>query len=524
VGNSTVVLPPPYKGQNDKYPLIAIQNPFCERMKNFNNLNSKLSIRQGHDLWATVTDAAFIGLHLDSYNDTTPELFLLLGDGATNWKWYDVTSSGSGTLDHTDTATGVAPASFFFNNILIYTFGQSGRVEVYNGTAWTSDPYTFSSFAPYGGTAFKNRAYFIKYRTASYGYGPIDGITGTVTEVNLASQITSGAQMYMIRPVSLTQNLTAESVLAFIFSSGEILVYSGSYPDSDSWAIISRFKISKPIQYNAYVDAKGDSILFTESEILSLRNLFVSGYDKEREDGIGATINKRWRQCIEAYRNAGAMVGGLDGFSFIKGVYDEKNDRIVISMPKYVDPSTGAITAGITFQLIYDFNLDAWYEYTQTDEKAVVVTSATYFNNAVFLCVLETAGVAYVVELEGGANFLDDQLDGSGTNPIDYKLTTAPLPISKFGANEISGVEVICKSDLYPQTNYKFIADLGRQESGNQVLPAQGTGIEKPMMNVGIQGAITAQLDISGSTVSSSIGLELYAFNVWYSQGEKGSR
>ena len=315
-------------------------------MQNFNNLDSFVKLRQGNDLWATITDSGYIALSLNSYGS---ELFLLLGTGLGDWRWYDVTASGTGTLDHSDTASGPAPAVFYFNSNIIYCFAQSGRVELYNGTTWTSDPYTFSSLSPYGGTEFKKRAYFIGYNTATYGYSGISSIAGAVTNVDLAALITSKASLYLIRPISLTQNLTAESVLAFIFSSGEILVYGGSYPDSPTWTLLSTFKVSKPIKYNAYVEAKGDTFLFTQSEILSLRNLFISGYDNERDKGIGAAIKKRWRQCIQAYINAGAVIGLLTGLNFIKGVYDEKNDRIIISMPKYVDPDTGAIVAGVAF-------------------------------------------------------------------------------------------------------------------------------------------------------------------------------
>ena len=132
--------------------------------------------------------------------------------------------------------------------------------------------------------------------------------------------------------------------------------------------------------------------------------------------------------------------------------------------------------------------------------------------------------MGYVVKIEGATAFVDDQLDGTGTNPIAYKLKSAPLPVSKFGVNAIGGIEAICKSDLYPQTSYKIIADLGRAESAGQTLPAQGATIQKPMMNVGFQDATVAQVQISGSSVSASIGLELYAFNIWFNKGQEGSR
>jgi hypothetical protein len=484
-------------------------------MVNFNNLDGTVKVRQGNDRWSAVAGAAqYVTDYITSLGT---ELFLVMRRPVTGYKFYDVTTTGGGTLDHTELGTAsVTPNAFFFNDNIIFCIGTDGAL-LYDGSTWAL-AYTFPSIAPSGGTQFKARAYFADYNSAKFGYGGIDAITGSVTEVDLTSQITSTAVIYMIRPISMTQNLTSESVLSFIFSSGEILVYSGSYPDATNWSRIARFKISKPISLASYIEAKGDTIIFTESEILSLRNLFVSGYDKERDEGIGSAINKRWRQCIAAF--SGTLL-----YLNITGAYDEKYDRIIIAFPKYVNPETGLAVDNTLFLLIYDFNLEAWYEYVQTDTRISSVKSITFFNGSIYIAIISTTSdEGLVVKLEAGSGFVDDQLDGTGTNPIDYDLITAPLPISKFGANAITGVEAIVKSDLYPQTSYKFIADLGRQETTAQTLPDQGTSIAKPMMNVGIQGAIAAQLEIYGSTVSASIGLEISALNVWYNSGDSGSR
>lgn len=517
---ANTLLPPPYKGQNDQFPLISIQSPYCERMLNFNNLDGSVKVRQGNDLFAQSTKTNRRLYAIASYGTTA--LFAIVENLGVNWEIYNITAGTFGALADANNANiGQNPASFYFRNNLIICYGNIGSTTLYDGSTYTTDPYTFSAFSPYGGTEFKARAYFIGYNSTQFAYSGIEAIAGATTQVDLASQLTSKAVLYMIRSVSMTQNLTAESALSFIFSNGEVLVYSGSYPDSPNWSRISRFKVAKPIEHNSYVEAKGDSFIFTESEILSLRNLLVSGYDKERDEGIGAAIAKRWRQCMKAYLADTSFFS----YKYVKGVYDEANDRIVISMPFYVNPDTGALVANTLFQLIYDFNLEAWYEYLQTDTEIYFCVGATYFRNSVYLAVESNSGLEMsVVKLEGGSNFVDDQIDGTGTNPIDYNLITAPLPISKFGANAITGVEAIVKSDLYPQTSYKFIADLGRQTTEAQTLPDQGTSIAKPMMNVGIQGAIAAQLQVYGSTVSASIGLEISALNVWYYSGDSGSR
>ncbi len=84
---------------------------------------------------------------------------------------------------------------------------------------------------------------------------------------------------------------------------------------------------------------------------------------------------------------------------------------------------------------------------------------------------------------------------------------------------------MIVKTDLYAQANVKWIVDMGRTTSGNQPLPDQGGTIQRPMYNVGVNDAVYAQYQISGSTVTGkTVGLEIYALNVWYNQGQEASR
>lgn len=521
---TTQALPPPYKGQNDILPEISIQNPYCIRMKNFNNDGGALQLRKGHKKFAQVNTDITQPLNIAAYGD---ELFLLIDDSTVGLRWYDV-SSGTPVSVHTTVWGGDDEIhTLYFNGYLFY-FGESGLSpgqsgpQYYNGSAWGAAGYTWSIGTPLGGAVYKNRAYFLDRGTTKYAYSEIDAISGATTTVDLATVISEKSDLAAIRSVSLSENVTQENVLAFIFSSGEILVYSGSYPDSASWQIISRLKVSPLLYVNSAIDAKGDTFLLTRSEILSLRNLIARGYNAEREEGIGAAVQDRWKQIT-----AGIAAATVGVNYFFKGLYDEDRDRLIISVPQYVDPDTGVAAEGI-FQFIYDFVLGAWYEYYQPDdgEDFVRVYSATYYEKGSYvMSYARASGTKYatVHKLDSETNYLDDDIV-SGESGIEYEMLTAPLPIPKFGANAIDGVEAICKTDLYAQTNYKFIADLGRQSTSEQSISSQGTDVAKPMMNVGIQGAITVQLEISGTSVSSAEGLELYALNVWYAAGEKGSR
>ena len=527
-----VPLPPPYKGQNDQFPLISISSPYAERIENFNNKGGILKLRQGNDLFSTIVGVANAlagSLNLSSYDSTTPLLFHLIVDNV-GLDWRDITAGGAGVSVRTIAAGAETEVhTLFYDNYLFY-FG-TGSLDVgstgpqfWNGTAWGTSALTWpASFNPFGGNTYKSRAYFIGESSTTYGYTELNApAAGTVTKVDLAELVSSKSLLYIIRSATISQSVSQENVQAFIFSNGEILVYTGSYPDSSTWGLISRLRISKPIYQNSYVDAKGDSFIFTESEILSLRNILLYGYDKEREQGMGSTIKNRWRQIMESI-NSGIPV--INQYRFVRGIYDEKNDRIVISFPFYVDPITGTLTLNTAFQLIYDFTLQAWYEYVQTSTTGYV-RSNCYHNNNVFFAFDNaiTTGRFYAYKLEGNTNFLDDAFAGAGaTTAIAYKVKSAPYPLSKFGVIFNLGLETVMKSDIYSGINFQFIADLGVQTTNAQNIDGVSGVVYKGLVNMGIIGNIV-QYQISGNSSSSTYGIEVYATNLWVSKSGGLSR
>lgn len=510
-----IPLPPPYKGQNDQIPLIALQNPYCKWMINFNNQYGNVNLRKGNELFAEVNGNP---LNITSYED---DLFVMVDDSGT-LKWYE-TSTGSPSLVRSVVGGGDDEVhTLFFNNYLFY-FGEgelspaNTGPQYWNGTSWGNAGYSWpSDFNPLGGCVYKNRAYFVNRGTAKYGYSEIDSIAGTVTEVDLSSQVSSHAMLYAIRSISMSENVTQENVLAFLFSTGEVLVYSGSYPNSTSWGVVAKFKVSQLIYNNSMVDAKGDTFIFTETEILSLRNLFLGGYSKERADGIGAVIKNRWSSIVRE------LLDDLPGNRYyIKAAYDEQRDRIVISLPKYVDPLDENEVNTWPAQFIYDFTLGGWYEYVQTSNDTTRSVSACYFNNDIYILIKESGGDSVVVRLDVLDTYVDDSIGGLINDPIYFYLESAPHPLSKFGVMVASGLEVVMKSDLYPNADFHFIGDLGAQVTTEQPTNGNGTEVSKVLVNAGIE-ANTIQYVIEGNSDEDgvAVGLEIYGTNLWVIPGE----
>ena len=516
MANVGIPLPPPFKGQNDLLPTFSLENPYCVKMQNFTTDRGIMSLRKGNKKFAQVTSGAPIALCLAGYGS---KLFMLVDDTTSRLRFYEI-QTGTPVSVHTTGASGGGDKeiqTLFFNKYLMF-FGDGTLTSVgpqyYNGSAWGTLGYTFDvGFTPFGGAVYKNRAYIINRGTAQYAYSGIDAIAGATTTVDLSTVISENGSLYGIKSISLSENVTQQNVLAFVFSSGEIMVYGGSYPNSESWSLSARLKTSGLLYTGAAIDAKGDSFLLTQSEILSLRNLIAKGYDSEAKEGIGATIGTRWKQIIKALTAYGGSA-----ITYIRGVYDDANDRLIISLPYYVDPTTSQVQNGI-HQLIYDFTLGSWFEFYQSIEAAVtssMTSSITYWNGDTFILTDAGDGVtdyATAHKLENTTNYLDDNIK-TGTSGISFQVISAPHPLNRYGVITTAGLEVFMKSDLYSTINFRLIGDLGARQTEQQKTTGNGTNVTKTFVNIGIESNLV-QYDISGVSTTSSVGIEIYGTNLW---------
>jgi hypothetical protein len=521
-----VQLPPPYKGQNDQVPTFALQSPYCERMENFHNRNGVIQLRQGNSKLSDL--GSYFPYALEAYNSSMFAVCVDMSGVNNDTRFYDVTS-GLFVLVHTFVTVSTIPIRALYFRGYLYFFGNGNfdpavsGPRVYDGSAWGAAGYTWpTGFLPYGGCVHKNRAYFINYNSTSMAYSGVDLISGATTKVDLSGVITEAAKLAALCSVSLSQNVTQQSLFVAIFSNGDTLCYEGSYPDSSSWQIAARFRIPRLVYYNAYVEAKGDVFLLTVSDVLSLRNVIAQGYDAEKKAGIGAAISNRYRQFMKYLADTYGQQQ-----QYITGTFDVDRDRLIINFPFFIDPITEDITQKMCY-LIYDFTLGAWYEYTHTNSHNFnSIIKTVYFESNVYSIVGISSGAArgaYLMMLEVLGTHLDDAVtNGPASIGIDYHLKSAPHPLNRFGVVRADGLEVIMKSDIYDTIEFKLIGDLGAQETAAQLTSGNGTEITKTLVNIGIEANLI-QYDISGTSEESIFGIEIHATNLWVNPSEGVAR
>ncbi len=516
-----VPLPPPYLGEFDKLPVAAMQHPYAEISTNYDLDDGVAKLRTGDSRFCEITPVgtAYCAA-LTSYGVNSKLFAFVANITSVDLEVYDISSGTATLVDLIAAGADINIATVIFKDYLFVCTSSAGLLRQYTGAAWSAPTFTFpGSFLAFGGNVYKRRVYFIGYNSSTYGYGGSSLIGGAVTEVPMADQVSQSAKLYAIKSVTLSEGLSSEVIQCFIFSSGEVLAYRGLWPNAPDWSLVGRFLIPKPIWYNAAVDANGDSYIITEGGIYSLRSLFRAGYGTGQrvDDDIAITdpITNRWAQVVRAL-----YPSGFGTPVCLRGVYDQARDRLVINLIYNVTRSTGAIDTTVGLRLIYSFVNKAWTEHTVGHAQSgyYVPIAMEYYKDDTFYSIT-SGGKTVVLKLSGASDYQDDDRAGQSRINYAYQLRTAPLPTSKFGVSKMAGVELIMKSDLYDQTNFTLIGDLGVVTTADQTTSGNGTALSKTFVNAGIEAGY-CQLDISGTTTSGkSVGQEIHALNLWSEQG-----
>jgi len=534
--SSSANLPAPYLGQDTQTPTAALKSPYCETLYNFNTTKEGISLRNGDSKWvskslnttggATSEEAAAIVKYGETY------AFIVCycaGPGLKN-RYYDISTEGAApTLAYTSTTMSYQTIyTSYFNQYLFFFNGQDQNVDYFNGSAWGAATYTMPvGLSPIGGCTFKNRHYIIFKDSASLGYSGIKSISGTITEVPLAGVISNASTIAAVVPFNVTISANTEQVLAVVFFSGEVLFYTGSYPDSDSWGLVGTANIGKPIHYNSVVTAyQGDSLVACYTGLVSLRDVYTNGSIQAEQQLITQSITPDWTDLTNRIY---ATYGSIQTLTFAVITWWKEQGRLVVTF--CVQPSSSTIYAdvGSTF-FVYDTLRRSWSVHRTFGGVTSAVTSYGAINfkgKLLFIGVTTATSTQKIIikSKEGATDFQDVNYDDTTKTSYDYSFVSAPIPFPKTAVYETVQIEPILESDLYAETNWNFVVDFGRQTSGNQKTDASTSSVSKPAVNVGMQNITYVQVKMSGTTAASkTVGLDLYSYNVWYNAGETGSR
>lgn len=507
-----IPLPAPYGGINDQVPEVALRSPFCKNALNFNTTQEGMTLRHGDSQFALKdTGATCFAFRICAYGNS--KLLAIVGkSGANTIEIYDVEA---GTLLFTSAALGFAEEFWpvFFNGYLfLFNHGSYSPGFYYDGTTVGSIGYTGSGFESSGGNVYKNRGYYLQYKEAAYWYTGIDAVTGALTKVDLSGVISNQSYLAAIGSVTIADNVSAEILQAFIFFSGEVLFYSGAYPDSSDWRLQGTAQIALPLNFQSILSYNGDTLVFCDTGIISLRDLFLKGSEKAKNLSLCAPIQATWTRLIKEYRDA--IGSGSGELVTVRAVWDQSNSRILIQFPFRLD-SNGDLVVGGTFYFVFDTLRQSWLFHQGSISRQDIL----FYKGAVYCLTKDASNYYQIVEKEGAEGYVDLSEQGNSEITYPYDIVSAPITAGAQFVQRCEGLDVIINTDLFAETYYYLRSDLGVTVQGPQATSGADGVLQRPFVNMGIEGSYIQWRLYGNTTSSSTAGLSLYGVNVWLEQG-----
>lgn len=306
---STASLPAPVRGWNARDGLDTMRPTDAVRMDNFIPRDASVKLRAGFAEHATGVGSGNVET-IASYNDGTTLKLLAAGGG----KIYDATSSG---------AASSLKSGFSANRWQWINFnGSMGLVngtdkpQTFDGTSVSDMTISGSGLTTtniIGITAFASRTYFWEDNSQDFWYSAVNSLGGSLTKFQLSRVGQFGGKLVAVVPWTIggaaaadEAGVSLQQLLAFVMSSGEIIVYRGDDPGTAaSWSLVGVYRAGAPLDVRGTVNVAGDALILTRDGLMPMSAIMRQG-----RFGPNAAITDRIRGAFtEAVRNFGANTG-----------------------------------------------------------------------------------------------------------------------------------------------------------------------------------------------------------------------
>jgi len=271
-GNAAKVqsLPAPLGGWNARDSFANMDPSDAVTLINMFPTVSNLTLRGGYTKHATgLTGKAQTIMVYNSGN--TSKMFAVTSAGDI----YDVTAAGAVGAP---VVTGLTNGIWEYINIT--TAGGSFLMAVngvddallYDGTTWSNPTITGVTDNNLSNiTLFKNRIWFIEQYTLKAWYLPTSSIGGAAQSTDLSSLCRFGGHLVDLDTWTIDAGYGVDDNLAFITSTGEVIVYRGTDPASAAtWSLIGVWKLGSPISSRAMLKWGGDLLILTYDGLMPM--------------------------------------------------------------------------------------------------------------------------------------------------------------------------------------------------------------------------------------------------------------
>jgi len=333
----SAVIPPPVQGWNTRDPISAMDALYAVEIENFIAYGGKVAVRNGSTQFATLGSAVFAEKALGSseYAASSGSRYavsVLISGG--NAYPYSIDTGGATTNISGGVSVAASADTIFFcqykNRIYIKSKGNTFDVYHWTGTGNIAasgfvGPSLDDKALGYM-CIHKNRMYFCGLDSQIW-YTAYDSFGSTLTSYDLGSLMPNGGSVMFCEAISPNPANNREQFLVVVTTTGDVLLFSGTYPGSTDWSIVGTYYAGSPVGYRSLIKFQNDILLITKQGLVSVLSLMNGSAleDSYLSDIVGSAFTE--------YVNSALSGSSPD---LIGGVYYPSGNYILISFPNYV--------------------------------------------------------------------------------------------------------------------------------------------------------------------------------------------
>lgn len=498
----------PIGGMDLNQPLAKMSDINSPWLLNVDCENQYLAVRPGVVVYATINTATTtiraLGVWGSSLNNDQLYAYIHDGDGTHNIVNVTTSTPSNAHTCADDDSTDEYPARF--NGLLAFVTNTDSAdcARTYNGSAWSAWGFTYSA-SPIGGlTVLNYRSRIYIFNGQKVYYGAVSAISGATTQVDFSDLFDTSSGVSWATSFPYSQGNINDTFFAFGCQNGETLVFSGSYPGSSTWGLIQKFKLDSGLGYNAILNFRNDTWIFTKTGIVSLRQILVGGITEMAEYSPSYPVNDYWTRLA---KGLGASVWSGNETQFSSCHWPEKN-RVLILAPGYLDQDGTFSSAGAT---IFSYNTltKAWSIWRLTNILSSHVGGITYFNDGAYFY---TGNVVMKID---PSVFKDETYNSASTySAYPYQIDGAFTDLGTSGNKKrVLGFSPLLKTDFDgSNVTMKAVSDMGREVSDAAAIELQD-GYNAGNYLAGARGNRIKYQILGNTDTTSEDGLRLYAMD-----------
>ncbi len=302
-----------------------------------------------------------------------------LGSGYANDLWYYAQLDGTmGLVNGAD-----APKTYNGSTISSMTLSGTG----------------LTTTSVIGVNVFKSRSYFWMSASQSMWYSALNTMGGTTTEFKLGRVGNITGYLVAMANITVDGGLGIDDLAAFIFSSGDVVVYQGSDPgDAALWSLVGLYRMPAPVGRRCVIQYRGDVLVLTTDGVISLTSVM---------QGRTSEITGKIDQAITSAVASGSSLTGWEMCFFPAG------NMLIINVPT---------STSLMNQFVMNTNTGAWCRFKDINARSWAV-----FN-----------GLLYY----GGSGVVNRAWYGTTDNGSAISCDAVPA-FSFFGSNRLKQVTAV---------------------------------------------------------------------------------